>query len=285
MIKDNYNNPTSKSSSDIPETIWTTQSHCLNCGTELTDKYCPYCGQSTKIKRLSFKTMISNILYDITNINRGFIYTIIQLFINPGKVVTDYINGRRVNYSGPFSLFVISCTIYGLTSWIVFSIQNVENPIQGTMPIWMKSIQLPESIGKWLQSNKILLWTLVYLPLRAYITKFVFRRKRYYNYNFTEITYLCLFIICQNMIIGTLTIIVTSPIFGVSMITASYIQKVVLIVSLLLFLPTWYFRGVFKISWLLAFWKSIQILLYTTIIQSIIDNSINILLNHNTFEL
>jgi len=28
--------------------------HCLNCGTQLADQYCPHCGQKATVKRLSW---------------------------------------------------------------------------------------------------------------------------------------------------------------------------------------------------------------------------------------
>lgn len=83
---------------------------CLNCGRSLTDeKYCPQCGQSTSVGRLTTKNFLAEALAGLTRLNRGFLYTCWRLLISPWRVISDYIRGRRKNYSGPVQTLIVLC--------------------------------------------------------------------------------------------------------------------------------------------------------------------------------
>lgn len=82
---------------------------CLNCGMVHQNRYCPNCGQRSNIKRFNWKGVFENMTKGLLNTDRGFLFTIKSLFVNPGRVIKNYIDGARVKYFPPFpSMFIIA---------------------------------------------------------------------------------------------------------------------------------------------------------------------------------
>ena len=80
---------------------------CKNCGTEFDSNFCPNCGQkATAGERLNLKAFFKNATTSFARFNGGFIATAIGLVKHPWKVISDYIHGRRADYSPPFTMLI-----------------------------------------------------------------------------------------------------------------------------------------------------------------------------------
>jgi hypothetical protein len=82
-------------------------SACLNCGEELTNKYCPSCGQKSSITRYSIKSFMEEINESIINLNSNFIRTFKALLTKPGPFIRDYLLGKRMAFASPLKYFFI----------------------------------------------------------------------------------------------------------------------------------------------------------------------------------
>jgi hypothetical protein len=85
---------------------------CKNCGNTANQSYCPFCAQKTSVDRITFKTILEELSDTLFQINRGFLYTIKELFIRPGKAISNYIEGKRKNYFKPIAYVFTISTIY-----------------------------------------------------------------------------------------------------------------------------------------------------------------------------
>ena len=95
-------------------------SHCLNCEMKLNNEaYCPTCGQENTNRNISIWTLIQDFLGDYFSFDSKFFTTLIPLFISPGRVPQEFIEGHRVKYIPPFRILIFSSfiffTIWGLT--------------------------------------------------------------------------------------------------------------------------------------------------------------------------
>src|SRR5881398_3548256 len=82
-------------------------SNCKNCGHVLNDKYCPHCGQSALTERFTGKHLLHEFIHGFYHVDHGIIYTTKALFLNPGKMLKDYLHGKRKDHFNPFTFILI----------------------------------------------------------------------------------------------------------------------------------------------------------------------------------
>lgn len=93
---------------------------CRSCGFSGTGNYCSHCGQSFKTTRISILELLRELVHFFTHSEKGFFYTLKQLVVAPGHMQRSYIEGRRIVYQKPFSLFLMCATISALFRYWVF---------------------------------------------------------------------------------------------------------------------------------------------------------------------
>lgn len=94
---------------------------CKSCGHIGAGNYCPNCGQTFTIKRISFSGLIKDIIHFFTHLESGFGFTLKQLIIAPGLMQRAFIEGKRNIHQRPFSMFFICATITALTRYWILS--------------------------------------------------------------------------------------------------------------------------------------------------------------------
>ena len=101
------------------------QKTCLNCGIELVARqnYCSNCGQKAETPRITFSYLAKEFLHVFAHADRGLLNLIKRLAINPGRVATDYAEGRRKRYFNPFGFLTICIALS-------FPIYNLVRPAQ-----------------------------------------------------------------------------------------------------------------------------------------------------------
>jgi hypothetical protein len=92
---------------------------CKNCGNTGNGKYCGNCGQSYSIERVTLHHLLEEVFHFFTHFEKGFGYTLKQLIFFPGIMQKKYLEGHRVKFQKPFSMFFICATVCGLSLyWI-----------------------------------------------------------------------------------------------------------------------------------------------------------------------
>lgn len=85
---------------------------CKNCGTNYEGNFCPNCGQKTNEGRIILRESVRDVLEHYFDFDAPLFRTIKGMIINPGKVIRDYIFGRRKTYSHPFRYYILVLAIY-----------------------------------------------------------------------------------------------------------------------------------------------------------------------------
>lgn len=106
---------------------------CQNCGTPLHGRYCSACGQDSSPKATSFKYFIGHLLEELVGLNSKMGRTLRNLPI-PGKLATDWFDGKRVCYFSPMRLYVVSSLTFFLLMGLLGDgeVIGVNNPTQVT---------------------------------------------------------------------------------------------------------------------------------------------------------
>jgi Protein of unknown function (DUF3667) len=100
---------------------------CLNCGAEIQHQFCPYCGQKKDVEKLNWHSLVHEITHFFTHIEKGFLNTSFQLIIRPGRVMKEYLEGKRKKYHKPVSFYLIWAAIRLVTFTFVIGLMHYEN--------------------------------------------------------------------------------------------------------------------------------------------------------------
>jgi hypothetical protein len=93
---------------------------CLNCGTEVTKKFCPECGQENLETRENFFHLVGHFISDYFHFDSKFFRSLIPLFIKPGFLTKEYWQGRRVHYIHPLRLFFFITIIFMISASVFY---------------------------------------------------------------------------------------------------------------------------------------------------------------------
>ncbi len=146
--------------------------NCLNCGEALTGRYCSSCGQSAKVGRLSWTSLVSEFIHTLTHADRSLLGTTFRMFIQPGTVLQEYISGKRKKYQAPVAFFLI---------WVTLSIFTHRMILlkTGFHPVFLEGLTFssPESIHVFIEHGQwfyILTFPLIAAMLYVFIAHPVF---------------------------------------------------------------------------------------------------------------
>lgn len=78
---------------------------CLNCGAHVEDRFCPHCGQENVVNRPSFHYLFTTFLHDLVSYDSGLWKTMKRLFSAPGKLIKEFLAGKRQRFVPPIKLY------------------------------------------------------------------------------------------------------------------------------------------------------------------------------------
>ena len=114
---------------------------CLNCNhpLDISDKFCPNCGQKNTTKRLNLKDFVDEFLANFYAYDSKVKRTIVSLFTKPGIAARDFINGKRMYYANPFRFYLSISLIYFIFNGIVTKFGNETTNDLESRPIEKKN--------------------------------------------------------------------------------------------------------------------------------------------------
>ncbi len=107
------------------------EKNCLNCGAEVSDRYCPHCGQENLIPKETITHLIAHFLSDITHYDSRFLTTLRDLLFKPGFLTQEYFKGKRIRYLNPVRMYVFISFIFFI---VLFTQKSRENNAEKNKP-------------------------------------------------------------------------------------------------------------------------------------------------------
>lgn len=149
---------------------------CKNCSRNFKGNFCGYCGQKANTQRMDLHFLWHDIQHGILHVDKGFFYTISQLFKRPGHAIREFLEGKRVKHFKPIPLLFILAGVYALLNHY-FSVDFVNNLkiSEGSSEIIIKTV---ESVKEWIAQHYGLA-TILGLPVYSAGTYFAFRKMHY----------------------------------------------------------------------------------------------------------
>lgn len=84
---------------------------CTNCGLPREGEFCAGCGQRAVRGRLTLRGIAQQVARDVLNLDRGILFTALELTRRPGDAIRDYVEGKRVRYAGPVKYFILALAV------------------------------------------------------------------------------------------------------------------------------------------------------------------------------
>lgn len=166
--------------------------NCKNCQAEVTGDYCSNCGQPVKPKRINGTYLLHELLH-VLHFERGILYTIRELLINPGQSVRYYLTENRSRLVKPILFIIVTSLIYTFFNYFFHYESSYSENIANNEATAIK-------FSKWVQAHygysNILMAVFITLWIKLFFKK--------YNFNFFEI----LILLCYVMGIGMLIFLV-----------------------------------------------------------------------------
>lgn len=87
---------------------------CVSCGHPRAETFCPGCGQPTPEGRFTVRRVVTHLVTDAFDLQRGLLFTVARLARAPGRAIREYVSGRTVRYTNPVKFFLIMSALSAL---------------------------------------------------------------------------------------------------------------------------------------------------------------------------
>ena len=182
--------------------------YCKNCENKVQGNYCAVCGQKTALGKVTFKETFQDLFDAIFSIEAPLIITLKMLVLNPGKLFTEYLEGKRKKYYKPVTFFILMTVIYLVIRGIIKYDPFASNLMQVSDPT--SSQLLLKARDFFLTNIDKLLFAFV-LSLGLILKLFFFRK-----YAFAE------FLAVSFYLMAVYTILTTLNMFYIRFIDSSF---------------------------------------------------------------
>jgi len=161
---------------------------CLHCETlvlQATQRYCPQCGDPTPPHRIDWRFLGHELEHSVLHMDRGLLFTLRELVLRPGRLLRDYLAGRRHGHARPLLLISISAAA------VVLAAHGVEALHEGIGRALVAGQQQAAAGSRFARANAMVsawfeqhyaLATLLLLPLETACFRLVFGRRAGLNY-------------------------------------------------------------------------------------------------------
>ncbi|MCT4011972.1 DUF3667 domain-containing protein [Elizabethkingia anophelis] len=161
--------------------------NCLNCNEELVGKYCNNCSQPASTHRFSLSHVFKHdFVHGIFHFDKGFFFTIKELFTRPGHSIREYVQGKRVKHFNYFATILLLLTIiYFVKKWAKIESSDLfDTNVKGLLKV---------------QKDYSKITVFLNIPIIAFISFLLFQRSKQ---NYTENLVLNMYLLCGLTVIS-----------------------------------------------------------------------------------
>lgn len=163
--------------------------NCVECNEIIESNYCANCGQPASLKRINGHYLLHEINH-LLHLEKGFLFTIKELVIRPGKAVKVFISQNRLKLVKPIIFVIVTSLIYTIVNHYF----NFEKDSINLDTIKNEKIQ---RIVGWISDN----YGYANLIMGVFIAFFVKIFFNNYRYNYYEILILLYYAMGMTMMI------------------------------------------------------------------------------------
>jgi Protein of unknown function (DUF3667) len=113
---------------------------CHNCHTVLSveTNFCPHCGQENHDLKVPLGHLAFEVFEGFTHFDTKFYNTMKAIFLSPGKITKDFLEGRRGRYVPPVRLYFLVAFVFflALDKMIDNAVDSKDNFLAGILEGW-----------------------------------------------------------------------------------------------------------------------------------------------------
>ena len=157
---------------------------CANCEAPLVGEFCARCGQRAWRGRFTLRAIFAQHVAGALDLDRGLLFTFVELSRRPGNMVRDYVRGHTVSYANPVKYFLVVGTLTTLVYVKTGLAGEMASQIALEITTGTRG-RLSPGAGALVEmiSSYFTLLLAFTLPTAAVATRWVFRRA---GYNYAE---------------------------------------------------------------------------------------------------
>ena len=90
---------------------------CANCGAPVPERYCSRCGQDRgRTPHVPLSELLGEAVSELFALDGRMARTVLPFFFRPGFLTAEYLAGRRVRYSSPLRLYLLTTLVFFLVA-------------------------------------------------------------------------------------------------------------------------------------------------------------------------
>jgi hypothetical protein len=156
-----------------------TAAFCLNCNHPLpSGSFCPQCGQRHP-HRLTVGHVAHELFHVFTHADNTLVGYVPQLLFQPGRLVADYLAGRRKRYFNPFQFLLLVVGLATAAAALLHYYEATGAEMQRRFMGQMPAEQLARMVNYFNYLGKYynVWWLLLALPMYSLFTWLVYRNR------------------------------------------------------------------------------------------------------------
>src|SRR6218665_1211615 len=211
------------------------QELCKNCHQVHQGNFCSHCGQKTNTVRLNWHYIKDEANYTILHFNKGFLYTIKELFTRPGDTIREFFEGKRVNHYKPLLLVFVLAGINGYLSLKLDMVSMMQE--YSTQKMNSAVVEEYSNAMHWFYAHYSL-FEILALPIVSLVSWISFRK---WGYNYVENIVINCFAAGQRLIFSTFCLLVYL------VVPPQIAMKLSMFLGIITFgLTVWTYAGLYK---------------------------------------
>ncbi len=147
---------------------------CKNCNARFDGSYCPACGQKDVDLERPFLELISEFSKETLDIDGRAWRTLKTLFLQPGRLTSEFLAGKRAAYTPPLRLYLfISVSVFVFMAWVAS---------RGVLLDQTQSLQTDAVRQARFMSDELPRLMFLLMPVFALLLKIFFRTRLYFDH-------------------------------------------------------------------------------------------------------
>ena len=233
--------------------------NCLNCQFTLQgeENFCPNCGQKTGTHRLTWEHFFHEAWHAFTHTDKGLLNVLKGLAINPGLVVSEFVEGKYKKYFNPITFLFLCLGLFVLANSIFKPYVDFPKPDPKVIALLKTEEQKKQYLGFFERSETAATFqqkhpniiAMIGFPLEAFIFWAFFRRRRR---NYVEVLIAIIFLGGFSNLIFTF---IFSPLLGLAKHTDVYNWLLIGVLLTMVLYTAWGMKGFLTNPQPIAYWK------------------------------